>query len=37
MIENKTGLSLFHAMLLAQQEKLETGPATQVSERGCSA
>ena len=35
-IENKTGLNFFHAMPAAQQDKLETGPATLLPDLGCS-
>ena len=35
VIESKTGLNFFHALTVAQQDKLETGPATLQSGLGC--
>ena len=35
MIESKTGLNFFHALTPAQQDKLETGPATLLPDLGC--
>lgn len=35
MIESKTGLNFFHALTPAQQNKLETGPATLLPDLGC--
>ena len=34
-IENKTGLNVFHALPRAQQDELETGPATLLPDLGC--
>ena len=36
-IEGKTGLNFFHALTSAQQNKLETGPATLLPDLGCTA
>ena len=35
VIENKSGLNFFHALIRAQQDKLETGPATLLPDLGC--
>ena len=35
MIESKTGLNFFHALTPAQQDKIETGPATLLPDLGC--
>lgn len=37
IIESKIGLNFFHALTSAQQDRLETGPATLLSDLGCTA
>ena len=37
VIESKSGLNFFHAPTATQQDKLETGPATLLSDLGCPA